>query len=63
MNFLKITYHVFACDLANYVGNLFGNYFLGKSHFSYMKSVFGINFAMISGWSVVPKNLLWKVPA
>ena len=30
---------------------LFGNYFLGKSHFSYM-NVFGINFAIISGWSV-----------
>ena len=31
---------------------LFGNYFLGKSHFSYIKNVFGINFAIISGWSV-----------
>ena len=33
---------------------LFGNYFLGKSHFSYMKwDVFGVNFAIISGWSVI----------
>ena len=28
--------------------NCFGKYFLGKSHFSYMNNVFGINFAIIS---------------
>ena len=32
--------------------NCFGNYFLGKSHFSYMFNVFGTSFAIISGWSV-----------
>ena len=32
---------------------LFGNYSLGRSHFSYMNNVFGINFAMIYGWSVI----------
>ena len=30
----------------------FGNSFLGKSHFSYRKNVFGINFAILSDWSV-----------
>ena len=30
----------------------FGSYFLGKLHFSYTKNVFGINFAIVSGWSV-----------
>ena len=33
--------------------NLFGNYFLGKSHFSYIENVFGSNFAIISDWRVV----------
>ena len=37
INFPKITYHVFVCDSENYMEKLFGNYFLGKSHFSYMK--------------------------
>ena len=53
IDFPKITYHVFTCDSENYMEKLFGNYFLGKSHFSYTKNVFGINFATISGWSVV----------
>ena len=35
----------------------FGNYFLGKSHFSYMKFCFGINFAIISGWSVTERGV------
>ena len=37
INFPKMTYHVFACDSENYMAKLFGNSFLGKSHFSYMK--------------------------
>ena len=36
-NFLTITYHVFICDSENYMEKLFRNYFLGKSHVSYMK--------------------------
>ena len=39
-NFPKITYHVFVCDSENYIEKRFGNYFLGKSHFSYMKYCF-----------------------
>ena len=39
-NFTKITYHVFVCDSENCIEKLFGNYFLGKSHFSYMKYCF-----------------------
>ena len=35
--FPEITYHIFVCDSENYMEKLFGNYFLGKSHFSYMK--------------------------
>ena len=54
MNFPKIAYHIFVCDSDNYVEKLFGNYFLGKSHFSYMKNnAFGIHFAKISGGSVM----------
>ena len=52
MNIPKITYHVFVCDSENYMDKPFWNYFLGKSDFSYMKYAFGINFAIISGWSV-----------
>ena len=37
MNFDKITYHVFVCESEKYMEKRFGNYFLGKSHFSYMK--------------------------
>ena len=33
----KITYHVFVCDSENYMEKSFGNYFLGKPHFSHMK--------------------------
>ena len=36
-NFPKITYQVFVCDSENCMEQLFGNYFLGRSHFSYMK--------------------------
>ena len=31
------TYHVFVCDSENDMDKRFGNYFLGKSHFSYMR--------------------------
>ena len=51
INFLKITYQVFVCDLEDYM-NFLGGIFLGKSHLSYMKSCFRTNFAIISGWSV-----------
>ena len=37
INFPKITYQVFVCDLDNYMDKLFTNHFLEKSHFSYMK--------------------------
>ena len=37
IHFPKITLHVFVCDSENYMENLFGNYFLGKSHFNYTK--------------------------
>ena len=37
INFPKITDHVLVCDSENYKEKLFGNYFLGKSHFSDMK--------------------------
>ena len=37
MNFPKIAYHVFVCDSENYMEESFGNYFLGKSRFSYTK--------------------------
>ena len=37
INFTKITYQVFVCDSENYMEILFGNYFLRKSHFSYIK--------------------------
>ena len=37
INFPKITYHAFVCDSENYMDRRFGNYFLGKSHFSYTK--------------------------
>ena len=40
INFQKITYHVFVCDSENYMEKCFWNYFLGKTHFSYMKSGF-----------------------
>ena len=33
--------------------NAFGNYFLGKSHFSRMKNVCGMNFAIFSDTSVL----------
>ena len=40
INFPKITLHVFICDSENYIEKLFGNYFLGKSHFSYINKCF-----------------------
>ena len=40
INLPRITYHVFVCDSQNYMELAFWEYFLGKSHFSYMK--FGV---------------------
>ena len=40
IHFPKITYHVLVCDSENYMEKLFENYFLGKSHVSYMKQCF-----------------------
>ena len=37
VNYPKNSLHVFVCDSENYMEKLFGNYFLGKSHFSYTK--------------------------
>ena len=51
--FPKMTLHVFVCDSENYMEKCFGNYFLGKSHVSYINKVLGVNFAMISGWSLL----------
>ena len=48
----KNTLHVFFCDSENYMEKSFGNYFLGKSHLSYINNAFGVNFAIISGWGV-----------
>ena len=36
-NVPKKTLHVFICDSENYMEELFENYFLGKSHVSYIK--------------------------
>ena len=39
----KITWHVFVVWFRELQGKFVSNYFLGKSDFSYMKNVFGIN--------------------
>ena len=43
--------HVFICDSENCMEKLFGDSFLGKSHVSYLKEVFGSKVAIPSGWS------------
>ena len=53
INFPKITYHVFVCDSENYMETLFGNSFFENGISVTQKNVFGTNFAIISGWSVV----------
>ena len=54
----KITYHVFVCDLENYMEQLLGSIFLENLISVAWNNVFGINFAKISGWSVVLRSLL-----
>ena len=48
----KITYHVFICDSENYMEKLFGNIFLENLISVTSNNVFGIIFAIISGWCV-----------
>ena len=60
INFPKITYHVFVCDSENYMEKRFGNYFLENLISVTWNNVFGINFAIISGWSVLTESD-WEV--
>ena len=53
--FQKITLHLFVCDTEHYMEKLSWSYFLGKSQFSYINSVLGIEFAKIFDWSVAQK--------
>ena len=45
--------HVFVCDSENDMETLSGNYSLGISHVSYITECSRINFAILSGWSVM----------
>ena len=58
INSPKITYHVFICDSKKYMEKLFGNYFLENLISVAENNVFGIDFATISGWSVVAATRL-----
>ena len=47
-----IILHVFVCDSENYADKSLGNYFLENLISVTWNNVFGINFAIVSGWSV-----------
>ena len=53
INFPKMSYHVFVCDSKNYMEKLFGKYFLENLISVTWNNVFGINFAIHSGWRVM----------
>ena len=52
IHFPNVTYHIFVCDSENYMEKMFGNYFLENLIPVTWNNVLGINFAIISGWSV-----------
>ena len=54
----KITYHIFAGDSENYMEKWFGKYFLGKSHFIYMKQCFR-NWFRNNFWLECMSEIMW----
>ena len=60
INFPKVAYHVFVSVSENYMENVLGIIFLENLISVTWNNVFGINFAIISGWSVA-NQVQWHV--